>query len=150
MNKLMPILLLPFLAFILFSCTDQRESEEKTNQRSKVYDNISVIEGMPENIKGCSCALARNKEEFEAEKFIYIESYGKLEPEKNIAMISLDGQQIIYPRKTPPEGLQVLVLYKSKGGGKSDPEMNIRRGKLAIKQENGATLKEDFYGVCGC
>ncbi|HKK87492.1 MAG TPA: hypothetical protein VJ917_01500 [Saprospiraceae bacterium] len=138
------------MSLLLMGCSDKTASETSGNSPSASFESITAVAGIPENFNGCSCALARNKSEYDAQKFIYLESYGKIDPDKNIAMISLDGQEIIYPRKQPPQGLQVLVLYESKGGGKSDIRANQRTGKLVIKQENGATLKEEFFGVCGC
>lgn len=151
--KMRILILLGFgltLPLLFIACSDKTSSETAGNAQSAAFEKITSITGIPDNFNGCSCALARNKSEYDAQKFIYLESYGKIDPDKNIAAISLDGQEIIYPRKQSPQGLQVLVLYKSKGGGKSDDVGNQRTGKLVIKQENGATLKEEFFGVCGC
>jgi hypothetical protein len=150
MNQLARILIWTSLFFSLTSCSDQKSPRTGDELKSTVYNEITIIDGLPDNIQGCNCTLARTKEDFEEEKFIYLESYGKIDPEKNIAMVSLDGKIIVYPRKQPPSGLEILVLYESKGGGKSDPEGTVRRGKLVVKQQNGATLKEHFYGFCVC
>lgn len=134
---------------LICACGQTQKKNGKQSPKT-AYEKITTIEGIPAGIDGCSCALSRNQEEFEAEKFIYLESYGKLDPKKNISILSLDGEQLEYPRKQSPKGLNVLVLYESKEGGKSQTTGSRRTGKLVVKQENGATLKENFYGVCGC
>ena len=85
-----------FLA-ALFSCNKSEQfSKIQSAATSEVLRNTAGILKLetfdfPNDIEGCSCYFSKSKEDFDSEKYIYADDYGKK------AVIKIDGKFISFP-----------------------------------------------------
>lgn len=159
--------LLIILSFcVVFSCKNEKQETVAQKETFDVLKNQGDVPlrqpkkafeletfGFPAEVSGCSCYLARNKADFEAEKFLYIDDYGKT------AFIKVNGKiQKIPAKKTDfdPENFKKNVEgkgFKIKITGKKIEEMyEVMRfeGEMEVKNSDGETFTTPFYGECGC
>lgn len=162
--------LLFFAAFaFLFSCSKDEKMAENTG---KISDSTVVIQdsvnsnqaevpaqikveafGFPAEVSGCSCYFSTNKEDFQDEKFVYIDDYG------NNAYLKLDGKTIKIPMKEgdfDPENFNKTIKnedYAITINGKKIKEfyeVMMFEGTMTIENKNGEKTVTPIYGECGC
>jgi len=108
----------------------------------------------PKEIKECSCYFARNKADFEAEKYIYADDAGKT------AYMKLDGQRLAMNliSSSDMEADEELTKeiendnYKISVKGKKikGEEALLFEGTLTIEKPDGTIETMPIYGECGC
>ncbi|KPE50218.1 hypothetical protein [Chryseobacterium indologenes] len=108
----------------------------------------------PKEIKECSCYFARNKADFEAEKYIYADDAGKT------AYMKLDGQRLAMNliSSSDMEADEELTKeiendnYKISVKGKKikGEEALLFEGTLTIEKPDGTVETMPIYGECGC
>ncbi|MDR6405987.1 MULTISPECIES: hypothetical protein [Chryseobacterium] len=108
----------------------------------------------PKEIKECSCYFAKNKADFEAEKYIYADDAGKT------AYMKLDGKRqtmnlISSSDMEVDEELSKEIEsgdYKISVKGKKikGEEALLFQGTLTIEKPDGTVETMPVYGECGC
>lgn len=109
--------------------------------------------GFPSEVDGCSCYFATDKENFNNEKYIYVDDYG------NNAFLHLNGKQVKIKMEEgdfDPEHFTKTISnedYTVTLSGKKLKEVEelmVFEGDITIKSTNGATYTSSVYGECGC
>ena len=107
----------------------------------------------PAEVNGCSCYFAKTKEDFENEKYIYIDDYG------NTAFIKIDGKDIKIPMKEgdfDPENFSKVIQNDDITvtiTGKKIKEMEevmMFEGTMTVENKKGEKTVTPIYGECGC
>lgn len=162
----MRYLLIFFSAFLLTACKKDKETVSGTASKdslTSVQNSTKagtsgkiMIENIPfpEEIKECSCYFARNKADFEAEKYIYADDAGKT------AYMKLDGKRLAMNliSSSDMEADEVLTKeiengdYKISVKGKKvkGEEALLFEGTLTIEKPDGTVETTPIYGECGC
>ncbi|QOW09226.1 hypothetical protein Q73A0000_02065 [Kaistella flava (ex Peng et al. 2021)] len=162
MKKLMIIASL----MMLFSCKkEEKISETKTTTDSLtvVNDSVNVAENLnqinletfefPAEVNGCSCYFAKNKEDFENEKYVYIDDYG------NNAFLKIDGKPVKIKMEEgdlDPENFSKTIkndeITVSIQGQKVKglEEVMMFDGIMSVENKNGEKTTTPIYGECGC
>ncbi|MDQ0065869.1 hypothetical protein [Chryseobacterium lathyri] len=163
----MKYLIIFFSAFLLTACKKDKETVKDnastdsltiTKDSAKtgaVSGKIQVdIIPFPKEIKECSCYFARNKADFEAEKYIYADDAGKT------AYMKLDGKRLAMNliSSSDMEVDEELTKeiesdnYKISVRGKKikSEEALLFEGTLTIEKPDGTVETIPIYGECGC
>lgn len=129
-----------------------QQSIQKTDA-AKYNDFQLESFGFPDDIAGCSCYFASDKENFENEKFVYIDDYGKN------AYIKLKGQQVIIPVTDGDFNVDNFEKnvdgngYKIQIKGRKIKEMYevmMFEGTMTVENSEGKKATTPIYGECGC
>ncbi|HCA06600.1 hypothetical protein [Chryseobacterium sp.] len=163
----MKYLIIFFSALLLTACKKDKETVKdnaSTDSLNIVKDsaNKNAASGkvqvdiipFPKEIKECSCYFARNKADFEAEKYIYADDAGKT------AYMKLDGQRLAMNliSSSDMEVDEELTKeiesdnYKISVKGKKikHEEALLFEGTLTIEKPDGTVETMPIYGECGC
>lgn len=156
-----------FSAFLLIAC--KKEKETVTDPVSQ--DSLTVVQNsvkidsasgkilvdvfpFPKEIKECSCYFAKNKADFENEKYIYADDAGKT------AYMKLDGKRLAMnlisssdmeiddelTKEIENENYKISV----KGKKIKHEEALLFEGTLTIEKPDGTVVTTPIYGECGC
>lgn len=163
----MKYLIILFSAFTLIAC----KKEKATVSDSKPVDSMAIVQDslqndsktahilvdvfpFPTEIKECSCYFAKNKADFENEKYIYADDAGKT------AYMKLDGKRLSMNliSSSDMEADEELTKeienenYKISVKGKKikNEEVLLFEGTLTITKPNGSITTMPIYGECGC
>ncbi|MGG5209979.1 hypothetical protein ACQWU4_13700 [Chryseobacterium sp. MIQD13] len=163
----MKYLIIFFSAFLLTACKKDKETIQNptpadslnlTKDSAKTGTSsgkilVDIIP-FPKEIKECSCYFARNKADFEAEKYIYADDAGKT------AYMKLDGQRLAMNliSSSDMEVDEELTKeiesdnYKISVKGKKikSEEALLFEGTLTIEKPDGTVETTPIYGECGC
>ncbi|WP_267404909.1 MULTISPECIES: hypothetical protein [unclassified Chryseobacterium] len=154
-------------AFLLVACKKDKEaaSGSATSDSVKVVQDSANVKNssekilvetfdFPTEIKECSCYFARNKADFENEKYIYADDAGKT------AYMKLDGKRLVMNliSSSDMEVDEVLTKeienedYKISVKGKKikGEEALLFEGTLTIEKPDGTMETMPVYGECGC
>lgn len=163
----MRYLIIFFSAFLLIACKKDKETVSGTGSKDSiatVHDSAKVgaaagkilIEPFPfpKEIKECSCYFAKNKADFEAEKYIYADDAGKT------AYMKLDGKRLAMNliSSSDMEADEELSKeiesgdYKISVKGKKikKEEALLFEGTMTIEKPDGSIETTPIYGECGC
>lgn len=154
-------------AILLVAC----KKEQQTVSNPKSSDSVQVIQDtvkaevssgkiavetfpFPKEIKECSCYFAKNKADFENEKYIYADDAGKT------AYMKLDGKRqamnlISSSDMEVDEQLNKEIEsgdYKISVQGKKikGEEALLFEGTIRIEKPDGSVVTMPIYGECGC
>jgi len=163
----MKYLIILFSAFTMIAC----KKEKATVSDSKPVDSLTIVQDSVENdsetahvlvdvfpfpneIKECSCYFAKNKSDFENEKYIYADDAGKT------AYMKLDGKRLAMNliSSSDMEADEELTKeienenYKISVKGKKikNEEVLLFEGTLTITKPDGSVTTMPIYGECGC
>ncbi|MDR2235473.1 MAG: hypothetical protein LBE92_05075 [Chryseobacterium sp.] len=163
----MRYLIIFFSALVLTACKKDKESVTsqtpsdslniaKDSVKSETSSGKILVDvfPFPKEIKECSCYFARNKADFEAEKYIYADDAGKT------AYMKLDGQRLALNliSSSDMEADEELTKeiendnYKISVKGKKikGEEALLFDGTLTIEKPDGTVETMPIYGECGC
>ncbi|KFF12798.1 hypothetical protein IW15_08390 [Chryseobacterium soli] len=163
----MRYLIIFFSAFLLTACKKDKETVSgavSKDSMATVHDSTKVnasagkilIEPFPfpKEIKECSCYFAKNKADFEAEKYIYADDAGKT------AYMKLDGKRLAMNliSSSDMEADEELSKeiesgdYKISVKGKKikKEEALLFEGTMTIEKPDGSIETTPIYGECGC
>ncbi|MBV8326212.1 hypothetical protein [Chryseobacterium sp.] len=156
-----------FSAFLLVACKkDQANASGSASADSLHHIKDSVATGsssdkiqvetiaFPTEIKECSCYFAKNKADFENEKYIYADDAGKT------AYMKLDGKRVamnlisssdmevdeVLTKEIENENYKISVKGKKIKG----EEALLFEGTLTIEKPDGSVYTTPIYGECGC
>ncbi|MCW3161484.1 hypothetical protein [Chryseobacterium oryctis] len=163
----MKYLIIFFSALLFVACKKDKE----TIFASETKDSLTIVQDsaatesssskilvenfpFPTEIKECSCYFARNKADFESEKYIYADDAGKT------AYMKLDGKRLALNLIASSDMEVEDELSKEienndykisvKGKKIKGEEALLFEGALTIEKPDGTTLTIPIYGECGC
>ena len=165
MKKLMIIASL----MMMFSCKKEEqitESKPLTTDSLQVETdsmNVGTAEtlnqinletfGFPAEVNGCSCYFSKNKEDFDQEKYIYIDDYG------NNAYLKIDGKTVKIKMKEgdfDPDNFskvikneEISVTIQGKKVNELE-EVMMFEGTMTVENKKGEKTITPIYGECGC
>ena len=109
--------------------------------------------GFPAEVNGCSCYFAKNKEDFEDEKYVYIDDYG------NNAFLKIDGKSVKIKMKEgdfDPDNFSkviknddITVTIQGKKVNELE-EVMMFEGTMTVENRKGKKTITPIYGECGC
>jgi hypothetical protein len=156
-----------FSAILLVSCKKQQQAvpnstssdSVKVVQDSVVTDTSSakiLVENIPfpKEIKECSCYFAKNKADFEAEKYIYADDAGKTAymklDGKRLAMNLISSSDMEVDEELSKEIESDNYKISVKGKKIKGEEALLFKGTLTIEKPDGTVVTMPIYGECGC
>ncbi|MFY1047072.1 hypothetical protein [Chryseobacterium sp. GP-SGM7] len=160
-------LIIFFSAFLLIACKKEKDTitdSKKTDSTAIVKDsvktdvhnaNITVdIIPFPKEIKECSCYFARNKADFENEKYIYADDAGKtaymMLDGKRLAMNLISSSDMEVDEQLTKEIENENYKISVKGKKIKHEEALLFEGTLTIEKPDGSKTTMPIYGECGC
>lgn len=163
----MKYLIIFFSAFILVACKKDKETvsdSTKTDSTNIIQDsakidvqnaNITVeVFPFPKEIKECSCYFAKNKADFENEKYIYADDAGKtaymMLDGKRLAMNLISSSDMEVDEELTKEIENENYKISVKGKKIKHEEALLFEGTLTIEKPDGSKTSMPIYGECGC
>lgn len=110
----------------------------------------------PQDIEGCSCYLAVNRNEFLVQNYIYAADFehraylkisGKLERFNYAAPFRLNNDRRLKV-SLKNENFEVEIIGTAVGDAQY--ESQLYSGTITVKDKCGRILQQPFYGECGC
>ncbi|CAD7800530.1 hypothetical protein CHRY9390_00643 [Chryseobacterium aquaeductus] len=163
----MKYLIIFFSAVVLVACKKEKEIVSNPTKKDSVniFQNSAKTDSQPANIlvdvfpfpkeiKECSCYFARNKADFENEKYIYADdagktAYMKLEG-KRIAMNLISSSDMEVDEELTKEIENENYKISVKGKKIKNEEVLLFEGTLTIEKPDGSITRMPIYGECGC
>lgn len=148
--------------FTLYACSKENQNIPETSLPAAKADSVVAISsshlkldtfGFPPEVEGCACYFSINKEDFENEKYIYIDDYG------NNAFLSINGEKIKIPMAEgdfDPEFFKRTLHsgdYTVQIDGKKIKELDevmMFTGSMTVTAKDGSKTTTPIYGECGC
>jgi len=163
----MKYLIIFFSALLLTACKKDKETlkdSASTDSLTVVNDSAKTgtasgkiqvdIIPFPKEIKECSCYFARNKADFEAEKYIYADDAGKTAymklDGKRIAMNLISSSDMEVDEELTKEIESDNYKISVKGKKIKSEEALLFEGTLTIEKPDGTVETIPIYGECGC
>lgn len=153
---------------MLVSC----KKEQQTTTTSASKDSTAIVQDsattnlsgngkilvenfpFPKEIKECSCYFAKNKADFEAEKFIYADDAGKTAymklDGKRLAMNLISSSDMEVEEELSKEIESDDYKISVKGKKIKGEEALLFQGTLTIEKADGTVITMPIYGECGC
>ena len=128
--------------------------EAGSEKASEFSDDLKLQTfGFPPEIDGCSCYFSKNKVDFENEKYIYIDDYGKnafIKMDNRLQKISIkddDFDPENFQKEFKNEELSIKISGKKV---KELEEVMMFEGSMEVTLKNGKKSTVPIYGECGC
>lgn len=156
-----------FSAFLLIGCKKDKEtvvSQTSGDSLTIVQDSTKneTLSGkisvetfpFPTEIKECSCYFAKNKADFENEKYIYADDAGKTAymklDGKRLAMNLIASSDMEVDEELSKEIESGEYKISVKGKKIKNEEALLFQGTLTIEKPDGTVVTMPIYGECGC
>jgi len=163
----MKYLIIFFSAFLLVACKKEKENVSNTiptDSLKVVKDSVKTdstsanvlvdVFPFPKEIKECSCYFAKNKADFENEKYIYADDAGKTAymklDGKRLAMNLLSSSDMEADEELTKEIENENYKISVKGKKIKNEEVLLFEGTLTITKPDGSVITMPIYGECGC
>lgn len=108
----------------------------------------------PAEIRECSCYFAKNKADFEAEKYIYADDAGKTAylklDGKRLALNLISSSDMEVDEELTKEIENETYKISVKGKKIKGEEALLFEGTLKIEKTDGTSVTLPIYGECGC
>lgn len=112
--------------------------------------------GFPQEVQGCSCYFATDREEFVKQNYIYVDDYqqnGFIKINGERIKLEFDRKNEVLPEKTLNINLhndQFKVNLKGKAVEEGEIETHLYKGTLTVENKAGKKTVVAVYGECGC
>ncbi|MDF2553164.1 MAG: hypothetical protein K0R77_2439 [Chryseobacterium sp.] len=163
----MKYLIIFFSALLLVACKKEKENVSNTTPTDSlkvVKDSVKTdstsanvlvdVFPFPKEIKECSCYFAKNKADFENEKYIYADDAGKTAymklDGKRLAMNLLSSSDMEADEELTKEIENENYKISVKGKKIKNEEVLLFEGTLTITKPDGSVITMPIYGECGC
>ena len=163
----MKYLIIFFSAFLLVACKKEKETVSNPIQKDSLNiaqdsaktDSVPAnvladVFPFPKEIKECSCYFARNKADFENEKYIYADDAGKTAymklDGKRIAMNLISSSDMEVDEELTKEIENENYKISVRGKKIKHEEVLLFEGTLTIEKPDGSITTMPIYGECGC
>ena len=162
----MKILVYSLTLIMIIGCKKENPVSENSTQKEivKVESNAEKMPefsddlklqtfGFPPEVDGCSCYFAKSKEDFENEKYIYVDDYGKtayLKMDDQLQKISMkedDFDPENFQKEIKNEDLSIKISGEKV---KELEEVMMFEGSMEVTLKNGKKSTVPIYGECGC
>jgi len=161
------LLMVVLLSATLLACNNQTQSTEGETAASEEPESTPSPEielttfGYLPSVTGCSCYLAEDSTQYRNEQFVYAEKYGTPTGE-DFAFIAINGEQVrlriqdfqidneARTRKDVYANDNYEVTVDLQETKRADQEVMVNTGTLTLKTQEGKTVEQEVYGVCGC
>lgn len=154
-------------AILLVSCKKEQQAVPNSTSLDSVkavQDSVAtetssakiLVENIPfpKEIKECSCYFAKNKADFEAEKYIYADDAGKTAymklDGKRLAMNLISSSDMEVDEELSKEIESDDYKISVKGKKIKGEEALLFEGTLTIEKTDGTVITMPIYGECGC
>ena len=134
--------------------TETIKMDSVTSKNLQTSDDLKLQTfGFPPEIDGCSCYFSKNKVDFENEKYIYIDDYGKNAFIKmdiklhKVVMKNDDFDPENFQKEFKNEELSIKISGKKV---KELEEVMMFEGSMEVTLKNGKKSTVPIYGECGC
>lgn len=152
---------------MLIACKKEKETvsdSTKTDSTNIVQDSAKTgvqnaditvdTFDFPKEIKECSCYFAKNKADFENEKYIYADDAGKTAymklDGKRLAMNLISSSDMEVDEELTKEIENDNYKISVKGKKIKHEEALLFEGTLTIEKPDGSKTTMPIYGECGC
>lgn len=156
------------LLFLFFSCKkEEKIAQEKIAPKIETKTEIKKdtlttkeikleVFGFPQEVQGCSCYFATDREEFVKQNYIYVDDF------QQNGFIKVNGEQIklefnmkneVLPEKNLNINLHndlFKVNLKGKAVEEGEIETHLYKGTLTVENKAGKKTVIPVYGECGC
>lgn len=133
------------------SITITQDSAKTDSSSEKILVDIFPF---PKEIKECSCYFARNKADFENEKYIYADDAGKTAymklDGKRLAMNLISSSDMEVDEELNKEIENENYKISVRGKKIKHEEALLFEGTLTIEKPDGTITTMPIYGECGC
>ena len=164
----MKYLIIFFSALLLVSCKKEQQTVPGSGSKDStvaVQDSAAtdtsgsgkiIVENFPfpKEIKECSCYFAKDKANFEAEKYIYADDAGKTAymklDGKRLAMNLISSSDMEVDEELSKEIESDEYKISVKGKKIKGEEALLFQGTLTIEKADGTVITMPVYGECGC
>ncbi|WP_449399329.1 hypothetical protein [Chryseobacterium wanjuense] len=157
-----------FSAFLLAAC---KKEQQTVSNYALAEDSLTTVQDttkievstgkisvenfpFPKEIKECSCYFAKNKKDFEAEKYIYADDAGKTAymklDGKRVAMNLISSSDMEVDEELNKEIENENYKISVKGKKIKNEEALLFEGTLIIEKPDGTVVTMPIYGECGC
>lgn len=136
---------------------ETRESgEEKKEATAAATPKIEVSSfgfgDSPVDVLGCSCCFSFNKEDYTADKFIFLFDYGD-----NVVM-RINGEMIIFKVEYQEDGTPAgesdkykIHITQEDADEEGGYESSSYKGVITLTDKStGNSVQQEYWGVCGC
>lgn len=164
MKKVALILTVSLLAF---SCKKEKETVTTSTDSLKIaQDSANVntpsqsikvdIFPFPKEVTECSCQFAKNKADFDAEKYIYVDDAnenafamldGQRRAMKLISSSSFEDDSESLSKEIETTEYKISIKAKKI---KEEPEAMLFEGTMTIEKPSGEKITMPIYGECAC
>lgn len=169
--KIKPILsllsLFILLVFSLQSCKKEASKDvskvnhaQKTSGKKSDSLDSKILElqsfGFPQEVEGCSCYFAKNREEFIKQNYIYVDDFQRfsfLTINGELVKIPYGKQNEVLPEKNlniESKNKEYSVKIKGKLIEQGEIETALYEGILEVTKSDGSKVSSKIYGECGC
>lgn len=156
-----------FSAFLLIACKKNKSTITESHSKDSligVQDSAKTVTAagkitvdtfpFPKEIKECSCYFAKNKADFEAEKYIYADDAGKTAymklDGKRVAMNLISSSDMEVDEELTKEIENGNYKISVKGKKIKGEEALLFEGSMMIEKPDGTIETIPIYGECGC
>lgn len=153
---------------LFFSCKkEERIAQEKAVPKIETKTEIKKdtlttkeikleVFGFPQEVQGCSCYFATDREEFVKQNYIYVDDFqqnGFIKVNSEQIKLEFDRKNEVLPEKTLNINLhndQFKVNLKGKAVEEGEIETHLYKGTLTVENKAGKKTVIPVYGECGC
>ncbi len=157
-----------FVIAVLFSCKKEEkistektvpktETKVETKKDSAVAKDLQLENfGFPQEIQGCSCYFATDREQFVKQNYIYVDDYqqnGFIKINGKLFKLDYDKKNEVLPEKALNINLHnndYKVQLKGTVVEEGEIETALYKGTLTVESKDGKKTVIPVYGECGC
>jgi hypothetical protein len=144
---------------IFISCSNENSQAQQNNSNKSEHQSLALdltpFSYIPPQIKGCTCFLSTNEQEFKKKQYIYVNDYvitsyvsinGVMTKFIMLNFNYKDSDNSVANYKSSQYEMKVEVKHLNDTGKKK----RKKTGKITINSKDGKTLTKTFYGECNC
>jgi len=133
---------------------DLNKKDIKEYQANKAF-TINTFTNVPKKIAGCSCLFSKDSIDYNNGKYIYVNDFAEtsfvtindtLVKFNQTAYRKADTTAVV--AKYISKDYKMMILVKN--GEKTGKESISKTGLIKITNAKGKSVKQTFYGKCGC
>lgn len=153
-------------SFLMMACKKNKETITTNTDSAKISQDSAVVTAkgniaidyiaFPEEITECSCYFAKNKSDFNAEKYIYVDdagenAYAMLDGQRRVMKLisssSFEDDSESLSKEIETNEYKISIKAKKL---KEQPETMLFEGTMTIEKPSGEKITTPIYGECAC
>lgn len=151
---------------MMMACKKDKETITTNTDSAKISQDSAVVTtkgniaidyiAFPEEITECSCYFAKNKSDFNAEKYIYVDdagenAYAMLDGQRRVMKLisssSFEDDSESLSKEIETNEYKISIKAKKL---KEQPEAMLFEGTMTIEKPSGEKITTPIYGECAC